>query len=74
MTDDMPRPVTVSDDRILDEMTNSPGPIATASDLSDRLPLSRDGVRRRLMKLEEQGVIQSRVVGANAKVWFRPDS
>jgi predicted ArsR family transcriptional regulator len=68
--EDMPRPVTISDEKILSEFSNSDGPVATAPDLADRLPLTRDAIRRRLDKMEEDGRIQSRVVGANAKVWF----
>jgi predicted ArsR family transcriptional regulator len=34
------------------------------------LDLSADGLRRRLLKLEEKGEVVSKTVGANAVVWW----
>jgi predicted ArsR family transcriptional regulator len=70
MTDDMPRTVTVTDDEIISEFENIPGPVVTAPDLAERLPLTRDAVRRRLNTMEDEGRLKSRVVGANAKVYY----
>jgi len=73
MTDEMPRTATVTDDEILAEFDNSPGPVDTAADLAERLPITADAIRRRLNTLEEQGRVKSRTVGSRAVVWWRPE-
>jgi DNA-binding Lrp family transcriptional regulator len=74
MTDDkMPRTKSIPDDQILREFANSPGPVATAPDLAERLPLSRDGVRRRLNQMVDEGRLKKRTVGANAVVYYFPE-
>lgn len=68
----MTRSVSVPDERILTVLDNGRDPIRTAPGMSDEINLSTDGLRRRLLKLEEQGEVESKRVGANAVVWWRP--
>ena len=51
MSDDMPRPVTVPDERLLDELEKGDSPIRTVSEIESEVDLSADGIRRRLLKL-----------------------
>jgi len=73
MTDEMPRTVSVSDKRILEVLEETDDPVRTVPKMSTEIDLSRDGLRRRLIDLEEQGLAKSKSVGANAVVWWRPD-
>lgn len=73
MTDDMPRTVTVSDEEILAEFGKNESPVSTVPDLAERLPLKRDAIRHRLKNLEEEGLVESRPVGARAVVWWRSE-
>ena len=73
MSDDMPRPVTVPDERLLDELEKGDSPIRTVSEIESEVDLSADGIRRRLLKLEDEGRAVSKTVGANAVVWWRSD-
>ena len=73
MTDDeMPRAKTVSDEELLAAFGSTPGPVETAPDISNLLPLTRDGVRKRLNKLVDDGQLEKRTVGANAVVYWIP--
>jgi DNA-binding Lrp family transcriptional regulator len=73
MSDDMPRPVTVPDERLLDELEKGDSPIRTVSEIESEVNLSADGIRRRLLKLEDEGRAVSKTVGASAVVWWRSD-
>jgi predicted ArsR family transcriptional regulator len=73
MSDDMPRPVTVSDDRIISALSDGPDPIRTVPEMAEEVELSHDGLRRRLLELEEDGKVTSKDVGANAVVWWTED-
>lgn len=70
MSDDMPRPVTVSDGRIIEALSNGPDPIRTVPEMAEEVGLSHDGLRRRLLELEKDGQVTSKDVGANAVVWW----
>jgi len=74
MSDDMPRPVSVTDDEILAEFSNSRGPVDTAPDLAERLPIKQDAIRKRLKRLEEGGRVCSRQGGSRAVVWYLPEN
>jgi len=71
MSEDMPRPVTVPDDVLLEQMEEATGPIATAPDIASEVDLSLDAVRERLKRLEERGEVKSKDVGARAVVWWQ---
>jgi len=73
MSEDMPRTATVSDDRILEVLHSGDDPIRTVPEMSQEVDLSRDGLRRRLLSLEEEGEAVSKDVGANAVVWWPPE-
>lgn len=75
MCEDMPRAKTVSDDRLLAAMdeVDVPSPVVTVSDLCEVIDLKRDAVRTRLKNLENEGLVESRQVGARAAVWWRPE-
>lgn len=66
----MGRRKRVEDDEILRAIAVSPDPIVTASELTERVDYSADGVRNRLEDLEEEGLVMSRDVGSRAKVWW----
>jgi len=59
-----------SDDEILREMLIARGPATTATELADRLNYSRQNVARILDRLENEGLVASKQVGARAKVWW----
>jgi len=67
----MPRKVSVTDSEILDKFDQVSAPIRTVPEMAEELPLGRDGLRKRLKKLEKQGVVTSRQVGARSVVWWK---
>ena len=69
----MPRTVKVSDQKILETLSSGDDPIRTVPDMVEEVNLGRDGLRRRLNKLEERGEVVSKSVGANAVVWWIPN-
>ena len=71
MTEDMTRSVTVSDEKILETLDDSPDPIRTVPGMEEELPIGRDGLRNRLKKLEREGEAVSKEVGARSVVWWR---
>lgn len=48
----------------------SPDPILTAGELAEELPVSNQAVNSRLDRLEREGWIRSKKVGASAKVYW----
>jgi predicted transcriptional regulator len=70
MNEDMPRTATVGDEKILQQFEHIDCPVATVPDLEPYVPLGRDGLRYRLKKMEEKGVVESRGVGSRAVVWW----
>ena len=74
MSDDMARKVSVADSEILDAFDVSPSPITTVSDLNTEIDLEPDSIRFRLKRLEDQGRVKSKKVGARATVWWRVET
>jgi predicted ArsR family transcriptional regulator len=70
MSEDMPRPKTVSDDELLSAIKQTTSPVASTSDVSEQLDINTDATRKRLRKLEERGEVDSMKVGARAAVWW----
>jgi predicted ArsR family transcriptional regulator len=69
----MARTVKVDDETILSKFSEIEGPVCTVPDLAELLPLKADGIRHRLKKLEDEGRVNSRKIGARATVWWQPD-
>lgn len=68
----MPRTVSVTDDQILNTVASGDDPVHTVPDMVEEVDLGRDGLRRRLNKLEKKGEVVSKTVGAKAVVWWIP--
>lgn len=62
---------SVSDEDILAAIDEAPGPVATAAELADTLPIGRRAVRERLIALKECGEVDRKTVGARSVVWWR---
>lgn len=59
----------VTDAEIIRQIMLIPFPVATAGELTDRLPITRDAVNKRLNRMEERGLVKSKQAGSSAKVW-----
>lgn len=64
----------VSDEDILAAMTRISGPVVTAAELADVLPIGRRAIRERLIDLEEEGHVARKKVGGRAVVWWVTDT
>jgi DNA-binding MarR family transcriptional regulator len=64
------RPPETSDVEILRQVALTPGPIATAPDLADKLGMGVSGMNKRLRKLVKKGYLKRRDVGASAVVYW----
>lgn len=58
---------------ILDVFRAASDPVLTTSEVAENFSISHRGVRDRLQKLEEEGVLESKKVGARGMVWWYPD-
>ncbi|MFC7225559.1 hypothetical protein ACFQKF_21085 [Halalkalicoccus sp. GCM10025322] len=61
---------SVDDTAILKAIDQAPGPVATAAELADILPIGRRAIRERLLDLEERGKVARKTVGARSVVWW----
>lgn len=69
----MARGARTGDDEILREIALAPDPFVTASELSERLSYTRQGINNRLNELVEKGLLKRREVGARAVVYWLTD-
>jgi len=60
----------VSEREFLSEIVQHPDPIVTATELSDRLPITPQAVNGRLNRLEQDGYVNSKEAGSAARVWW----
>jgi predicted ArsR family transcriptional regulator len=68
-----PQPI-VSDDELLQAVREVSFPMVKAEDVADRVSISKRGVYERLESLVDQGRLSHRTVGANAKLYYLPNS
>ena len=73
MSDGPGRPTDISDEEILAVFRSSSDPVLTTKEVASQFDITHRGVRDRLEKLDDQGVIESKKVGARAKVWWDPE-
>lgn len=73
MSDGPGRTPEVTDKEILHVFHSSSEPILTTSEVATNLDITHRGVRDRLEKLENDGVLKSKKVGAKAIVWWDPE-
>jgi DNA-binding Lrp family transcriptional regulator len=73
MSDGPGRKPKITDEEILDAFRSSSEPVLTTSEIASEFDITHRGVRDRLEKLEEDGVLRSKKVGARAKVWSDPE-
>lgn len=64
---------SVTDADILKILERTSTPVMTATEIADELPIGRSAVRKRLVDLHEQGVVQRKSVGARSVVWWIVD-
>lgn len=62
---------TVSDEEILAAIDQAPGPVVTAAELAEVLPIGRRAIRERLLDLLSQDRVDRKKVGGRAVVWWR---
>ena len=68
MSDGPGRRPEISDEEILFVFRRSSDPVLTTDEVASGLDITHRGVRDRLEKLEEEGLLSSKKVGAQAKV------
>ncbi len=73
MSDGPGRRPEITDEEILAVFRSSADPVLTTGEVAAQFEITHRGVRDRLEKLEEQGVLRSKKVGARAIVWWDPD-
>ena len=60
----------VSDEQLIEEFRDTDEPYLTASELADRLSMTRQGVHSRLMDLYKQGTIERKKTGRTVGWWL----
>lgn len=73
MSDGPGRKPKITDEEILDAFRSSSEPVLATSEIASEFDITHRGVRDRLEKLEKDGVLRSKKVGARAKVWWDPE-
>lgn len=64
----------VTDADLIEAIERADGPVVTAAELADELPIGRRAVRERLMDLRDRGLVDRKDVGARAVVWWLVDT
>ncbi|WP_092932664.1 FaeA/PapI family transcriptional regulator [Natrinema hispanicum] len=72
MDDGPGRKPTITDDDILDVFRSASDPVLTTSEVASHFDITHRGVRDRLAKLEQEGVLECKKVGARGMVWWYP--
>ncbi|WP_084568885.1 winged helix-turn-helix transcriptional regulator [Halostagnicola larsenii] len=72
MSDGPGRKPIVTDDDILDIFRSSSDPVLTTSEVASNFNITHRGVRDRLEKLEQEGILECKKVGARGMVWWYP--
>jgi len=67
--DEPMRQKEVTDDEIVVAVMDTEGPFATAEELSERLPMSRQGINNRLRDLQDQGLLKRKQCGSGYGWW-----
>ena len=73
-TDDGRYAETVTPERVLEALTATATPVATAIDVADRLGCTSEAARVKLARLHEEGRVDRRKVGSSAVVWWPADT
>lgn len=73
MTDGPGRKPKITNEDILTVFRLSSDPVLTTSEVASEFEITHRGVRDRLEQLEEQGLLESKKVGARAIVWWDPE-
>ena len=61
----------VTDEEILASLDYAPGPVVTAAELEEVLPIGRRAIRERLLDFLDDGRVDRKKVGGRAVVWWR---
>mgnify|MGYP006276190093 CR=1 FL=1 len=67
------RPADTSDEEILDFFRSSEEVVFSTSEVAEALSYSQPGIYRRLIKLEEEGKLNSKTLGGT-RAWWLTDS
>lgn len=73
MSDGPGRNPEISDDEILEVFRATSEPVLSTSEVASEFSITHRGIRDRLEKLESEGSLKSKKVGAKAIVWWDPD-
>ncbi|WP_222913929.1 FaeA/PapI family transcriptional regulator [Natrinema sp. SYSU A 869] len=65
---------TVTPEGVLEVMRRSPDPIVTAKEVGEALGRTSEAARQKLLKLQDEGIVARRKVGAGAVVWWIVDA
>lgn len=60
----------MSDDELISVFADTDDPVLTASEIADQVAIGKRAVLNRLDALHEQGTVESKEVGARARVWW----
>lgn len=60
---------TVKDSQIIEELRAAEDGYLTAPELADRLGITRQGMYRRLVDLEERGIVEQQKLNPSAGIW-----
>lgn len=64
---------TVSPDTVLEVIQHAADPIVTAKEVGEKLNCTSEAARQKLLRLQDQGIVARRKVGAGAVVWWLVD-
>jgi DNA-binding Lrp family transcriptional regulator len=59
-----------SQEDLLDLIREADEPFVTIPELSEQLPLTREAVRYRMKKLEDNGIVARKKTGARSEGWW----
>jgi predicted ArsR family transcriptional regulator len=73
MSDGPGRNPEITDEEILEVFRSTSDPVLTTAEVASEFEITHRGIRDRLEKLEKEGALESKKVGARAVVWWDPE-
>lgn len=61
---------TVTAERVLEVLRDADDPVLTAKEVGEQLGCTSEAARQQLHELRERGDVESKQVGARARIWW----
>ena len=64
---------TITPESVLEVLREDDDPVLTAKEVGERLGCTSEAARQRLHDLNDSGMVETKTVGARARIWWPAD-